>query len=175
MQRLRLFTVCLLLSVSVLAAQSAQTAKLSGKVVDATGAVMSTVDVKAYQKGQLVKAGQTDDQGNFSLDLAPGQYGVEIAAPDFRPFRQEVQVNSTLAPLAVTLEVAATDQLVEVREDLNAVSVDLETSLGATTITGDQINDLPDNEDDLAAYLQTLASAKGGVEQTANIIVDGFA
>jgi carboxypeptidase family protein len=176
MRRLRLFTVAfILLSISIFGAQSAQTVKLRGKVTDSTGAVMSATTVKAYQKGQLVKEAITDDQGGFSVDLAPGQYGVEVSAPDFTPYRETVQLSAASPAMAVALEVATVETIVNVTDDPNSVKVDLDsTSLGATTLTNDQLQDLPDNEDDLITYLQQLAGAKGGVDQTAQFIIDGF-
>src|SRR5262245_537128 len=176
MRRLRSLTiVVLLLGVAIVgAAQNAQTAKLRGKVVDTTGAVMAATDVKAFQGTRIIKEIQTDNQGDFELDLPSGEYRVEVSAPDFTPFRQAVRVAPNMAPLSVTLALAVIEQIVEVKEDANAVAVSLDAGLGTTTLAGDQLQDLPDNEDDLATYLQQLASAKGGVEQAANFIIDGF-
>src|SRR5438876_54310 len=168
MRIMRHFTVAfILLTASILGAQSAQTVKLRGKVADTTGAVMSATTVKAYQKQQLIKEDVTNETGSFELDLAPGQYGIEVSAPDFTPYRQTVQLNATTPPLAVTLTVAAIETIVNVTDDPNSVTVDLDAaSLGATTISGDELADLPDNEDELVQYLQQLAGAKGGVDQT---------
>src|SRR5262245_10758289 len=100
MRRLRsLTTVVLLLSVAIVgAAQNAQTAKLKGKVVDTTGAVMAATDVKALQGTRIIKEGQTDNQGDFEFDLPPGEYRLEVSAPDFTPFRQAVRVTPNMAP-----------------------------------------------------------------------------
>ena len=47
-------------------------------------------------------------------------------------------------------------------------------SLTTDTITGDALLDLPDNEEDLLAYLEELAAARGIVGGELDIRVDGF-
>ena len=175
MRRLRLVTLSLiLLGASALGAQNAQTAKLKGKVVDTTGAVMTATDVKVFQGTRVAKEGQTDNNGEFDFDLPPAEYRVEVSAPDFNTFRQTVRLAGNTPPLAVTLSLAVVETVIEVKDEANSITVSLDSSLGTTTLSNDQLQDLPDNEDDLAAYLQSLAGARGGAEQTANFIVDGF-
>src|SRR5262245_24185841 len=68
---------------------AAQTSKLAGRVVDPSGAVMLGVDIKLFQGTTLVKQGKTDDRGTFSIEVPPGQYRVEVSAPDFKTINQE--------------------------------------------------------------------------------------
>src|SRR5207249_6802573 len=105
---------------------------------------------------------------------APGDYRVEVSAPDFNTYRQTVRLAANTPPLAVTLSLAVVETIVEVKDEANSINVSLDSSLGNTTLSNDQLQDLPDNEDDLAAYLQSLAGARGGAEQNANFIIDGF-
>ena len=161
----------LLVSASIVGAQAA---RLRGKVTDSTGGVMPAVTVNVYQSGSVVRTGQTNATGNFDFELPPGSYGVEASAPDFNRFRQEVQLAPNLAPLSISLSVASFETRVEVRDQANPVAVNIETGLGDTILNSDQILDLPDNEDDLVAYLQQIASAKGGAEQQVTFIIDGF-
>jgi hypothetical protein len=159
---------------SAFGAQNPQTTKLKGKVADTTGAVLTATDVKVFQGTRVAKQGQTDNNGEFSFDLPPGDYQVEVSAPDFNTFKQNVRLAADTPPLAVTLSVAVVKTTVDVKDDPNAIEVSLDQTLGNTTLADSQIEDLPDNEDDLAQYLQSLAGARGGVEQTATFIIDGF-
>jgi len=178
-RRVRLAAIAILsLSAAIhgLAAQntSQPTAKLRGQVLDTTGAAMALVDVRVFQGDQLIKQAPTSDQGDFEFDLPPGEYRVEVDAEAFKPFRETVRVAPGMAPFPIRLSLQIVETVVEVRDEANSVAVSLDSSLGATTLAGEQLQDLPDNEDDLAAYLQTLAAAKGGVDQSVNFIVDGF-
>src|SRR5262245_36634384 len=118
MRRLRLvLTVLILLSASLVKAQSTQPIKLKGKVSDSTGAVMAATDVKAFQGTRIIKEAQTNDNGEFELDLPAGEYRVEVSAPDFNAFRQTVRVAPNVAPMAVTLSLAIVETTVEVKEE----------------------------------------------------------
>jgi hypothetical protein len=61
-----------------------------------------------------------------------------------------------------------------VSSDQNEVGVDTDSSLTTDVLSGDALLDLPDNEEDLLAYLQELAAARGIVDGELNIRVDGF-
>jgi hypothetical protein len=170
--RFRLVTLGLLLVSASLV--GAQTTRLRGRVTDATGAVMPAVTVNIYQSGSPVRTGQTNANGDFDFELPPGSYGVEASAPDFNRFRQEIQLAPGMPPLSIGLSVASFETRIEVKDEANPVAVNIETGLGDTILNSDQILDLPDNEDDLVAYLQQIASAKGGAEQQVTFLIDGF-
>ena len=55
----------------------------------------------------------------------------------------------------------------------NELGIDPDSSLNTDVITGDALLDLPDNEDDLLAYLTQLAQLRGG-DGTVTLSVDGF-
>jgi len=172
MRRLRLYIAALLLLSAP--ALNAQTAKLRGVVVDPTDAVMPAVNVTVYQAGKIVKAGVTNETGGFDLDLPPGSYGLEVSAPDFTRFRQEIQITPDMPPMTIMLSVAPAETVVEVRDESNSTNVSLDASLGDVVLEGDQLLDLPDNEEDLAEYLRQLALAKGGVDENVTFIIDSF-
>src|SRR5439155_9433447 len=88
------------------AAAPAQPARLSGRVLDPSGAVIAQASVKATQ-GTVVKEGKTDGAGNFLLELPPGDYRLEVTVPDFKTFQQTVRLAPNMAPLSISLVVAA--------------------------------------------------------------------
>jgi hypothetical protein len=176
-------SVCLLLSALTLSAQTpaasqtaaAGTVKVTGAVKDSTGGVMQAVDVKIFRgtTPTPVAQGVTTELGVFSFDLPPGEYRVEVSAVDFKTENVTAQVAANMPPLSVTLTLAAlkgTEVTVDSRT--NELGVDPDSSLTSETLTGDDLLDLPDNEEDMLLYLQNLAARMGTGEP--QILIDGF-
>src|SRR5215510_14769617 len=91
----------LLLTLLIASATFAQSAKVKGRVMDSTGSVMTAVQVKLYQGDTVVKEGVTNDTGDFEIPVNPGDYKLEIAAPDFNTHTEMVKVTPDMAPLSV--------------------------------------------------------------------------
>src|SRR4026208_1308076 len=134
-----------------------QTAKLRGTVKDPSGAAMPAVDVAIIRDGKVQKASKTDELGGFSFDLAPAEYQLAVAAPDFMPYGQRVRVTPNMPSLSLTLSLAGLTTSVDVVGNTNEIVIDAAQSLDATVLSASQIQDLPDDEEDLLAYLQLLA------------------
>jgi hypothetical protein len=183
----RLMLALILMSASILVAQNtsvvapAGTVKVKGQVKDSSGLVMSAVDVRILQgtgkNPKVIKQGVTNSTGEFDLDVPPGDYRVEITAPDFEPFDKAVRASATMDPLAVTLSLAAISTVVNVNGDdtSGGVGLDPSSSLTGTTLTGDDLLELPDDPDDLLAYLLQLAQIDELEPDGSNLIVDGIA
>jgi len=163
----------LLLIVSV-ATLRAQSSPVRGRVIDATEALIPTAQITLYQAGNVVQQGVTNETGSFAFNVPPGSYGLEVVMSGFNLYRREIQVTTGMQPLTIRLELASVETSVDVTDPLNSTAVTLERGLGETRIQGDQLLDLPENQDDLTTYLQQLAAARGGVEQQATFIIDGF-
>src|SRR5262245_91653 len=181
MRKLLFFIVlCFMVSLTAVA-QNAQTMHLKGKVSDPTDLPMAATSGKIYKGNGAAKQGtaafkeaQTDNSGGFDLEIPPGDYYIDISAPDFNSFKQAVKAAANMQPLAVTLTVKTVETVVEVTNTQSEVGVDPDSSLTTDVISGDALLDLPDNEEDLLAYLQELAAARGIVDGELNIRVDGF-
>ena len=146
-----------------------QTHKVRGTVKDPSGAVMPAVDVAMIQ-GTTVKATKTDDTGLFSFDLPTGLYQIGVKAPDFETHTGEVRVVPNMGALTIELSLAGIKTAVEVVGNNNQIFIDAGQSLDATTLTAEALAALPDDEEDLLAYLQSLAGGEGN----AQLIIDGF-
>ena len=131
---------------------------------------MPGVDVSALRAGSVVRAGKTNTEGEFSLDLAAGEYQFAVLAPDFKTDVRTVRVAANTPALAVTLSVEGITSIVNVSENVDQPVVDASQSLDATTLTGEKLDALPDDEESLLAYLQALAGGDGN----AQLIIDGF-
>jgi hypothetical protein len=92
--------VLFLLSASVLIAQ---TPRLTGTVLDPSGAVIPGVGVKVLQGTTPVRESKTNETGNFSFDLPAGDYRLEVTMDAFRPHQQNVRVTANMRPLRIPL------------------------------------------------------------------------
>src|SRR5687767_375463 len=152
----------------------AQTLRITGTVVDPSGAVIPQAEIKAFTDTELVKEGRADNVGAFALELPPGEYRVEVSVRGFNVSRQQVRVTPNAAPRRIRMTLAAVTTTVGVETAANQpVRLESESTLTATTLTNETIQALPDDEDQLVAQLQLIANASG-TQGTAALVVDGF-
>jgi len=168
---LLVLTVFLVAS-SMFAAQT-RNPRLTGKVSDSTGAVMPGTDIRVTQGDRTVAETKTNAEGAFGVELPAGEYKVQVSAPDFKAFEQTVRVTPNMAPLNVSLSLAIVETKVEVTTQTAEVTIDAESTLTDTKITGESLKELPEDEEALLAYLQQLAQAKGA-QGNASLIIDGI-
>jgi hypothetical protein len=111
--------------------------------------------------------------GRFAFNcVAPGPHQLVILADGFAK-DQMTATTPRAASLAVTMKLESVDQAVDVdgEEKPNASP----TSTGPTeTISGQRLQALADDPDDLQRELQQLAAAGGGNPANTTIAVDGF-
>ena len=165
------FTIALILLAGNAFAQSA---KLRGRVMDSSGSVMPEARVRVYRADQVVTEGVTSITGDFEVSVDPGEYKIEVTAQDFQPHVQNVNVTPDLRALAVTMKVAQLEQRVEVTTTENQVSIDSDSSLKTTVLEKDFVDTLPDETDDLVAYLQQVAGSRGEAGADTMFVIDGF-
>lgn len=123
----------------------AQTASITGRVTDPTGAVVpqAAVTIGATQSGFSVTV-QTNDQGYYTLpSLQPGVYNLTVSKTGFKPVREtklELSVQQA-ARLDLVLEVGAVTETVDV--NAQAVLLDSESSTVGQVVGNKQIAELP--------------------------------
>src|SRR5437667_11793795 len=166
----------LLILLTLLAAitLSAQSGKVRGRVMDSTGSVMPGIRVKLSQGDKVVKETSSTTTGEFEIAAEPGDYRLEITAPDFAPYAGMVKVMPDMRPLSITMLLAPFSQNVEVTENRSEISIDPDSSLQTTVLDKEFIDTLPENEDELAEYLQEIAGSRGSAGGNATFIIDGF-
>src|SRR6266478_4515179 len=167
-------TIVLFLLLGTVSTVNAQTILLRGTVLDPSGAVIPGADLKLFQGNRLVGERKTDATGNFSFDVTAGDYRLEVSAPEFRPHNQNVRVTPNMRPLSISLLVATVNAAVDVAPTQDNVALDDDANLTSTSITGDTIKALPEDDDALMAQLQALAAGAGAAGTTATFVVDGF-
>lgn len=110
----------------------------------------------------------TDAAGEASVDLLPGDYRVVVELPGFDPVTLDVTIapGQTSRPLATLALGGFTEQVAVTSNDSDAPTA---TTDGQTEVlTAEEIDQLPDDPEELALVLQSLA----GVD--AEIRVNGF-
>lgn len=179
----KFFAYILLLS-AILVAQVA--GRLTGSVVDATGASIPNAKVSLFLPGgsTAVLTTQTTADGNFDFtSVRPDFYTIAVEAPGFTKFSQtNVKVDpsktTSLPPLKV--ELASSSQTVEVSASVQ--SVDTATAEVTASVTQAQVEKLPILDRQVANlfYTQagvsnsrTVSSLNGLRPSYTNVLLDG--
>ncbi|MBI1762614.1 MAG: carboxypeptidase regulatory-like domain-containing protein, partial [Acidobacteria bacterium] len=156
------------------------TAALRGHVVDDTGAVIPGAQITLTAADGKRRNVTANAAGEFVIaNVAPGAYQLTATFKGFQPYiADKLQLTATNAPLKITLAVAAVQIETTVNAEQPGVSVEPDNNLNATVLDEQFVQTLPDNEDDMLAFLQGLAGpAAGGAmdgQGGAQIYVDGF-
>ena len=148
---------------------------VKGQVYDSLGAVLPNATVTVVDATGKEKTATTNRQGEFTVTgLVPGKYIVRAIAPTFALYENpEVEVT---AGQTQDLTIALSLQAIETQVDVDVseqISTDPNNNPDATRLTAEQIKDLPDDPDELQAYLSALAGPGAGPDG-AQFYIDGF-
>ncbi|MGX5174235.1 TonB-dependent receptor [Aliikangiella sp. IMCC44653] len=124
-----------LISSLLLSAQSTIAETISGKVeVNNTS---SLTNIKIKVRGTDIVT-LSDREGNFSLDLAPGKYILDIEGGRFAHFHQEIEVQEKFnAPLVIRLEDESEHKIIVRVNPLEHTALDMATP--TVILTGDEL------------------------------------
>jgi hypothetical protein len=155
---------------------AAQTAKLTGTAIDASRALVVGADVTLLGPGNTpVAATKTGPDGVFNIEAAPGAYTLEISAEGFEKVVQGISIAATNnRPVTVNLSVAKITQEVEVQDNPNLISLTPDNNQTALVLNEDDVQSLPEDEDELTNYLTQLAGPRAAATGGVQFVVDGF-
>ncbi|HXE65053.1 MAG TPA: TonB-dependent receptor [Bryobacteraceae bacterium] len=157
-------------------AQAQNVGSVRGTVTDPSSAVVPGATVVATGNG-VSRSAKSDGQGKYTLpNLPPGKYSIRADAPGFVTFlNQNYDVPGGQAnSLDIALQIAQEAQQVSVQESTTAaLSVDSSTNVSAIVLKEEDLDQLPDDPDDLQADLEALAGPAAG-PNGAQFFVDGF-
>ncbi|MDQ4120685.1 MAG: TonB-dependent receptor [Acidobacteriota bacterium] len=148
---------------------------LRGRVVDVLGAVVVGANVTIVAANGAERTAQTNQNGEFSFtNLAPGKYVVRASAAGFAAYENaEIEiVGGREATLEIPLNVAQAEAQVNVGEE-EPVNTNPEANASALVLKEEDIEALPDNDEELAAALQALAGPAAG-PNGGEVFIDGF-
>ncbi|MGH9936932.1 MAG: carboxypeptidase regulatory-like domain-containing protein, partial [Blastocatellia bacterium] len=152
----------------------AQNSTLRGIVLDERGDAIPNAAITLTGKDGKERKTKSSFTGEFSISNVPtGTYTLTSSYQGF----QTQTINDLRAPysgvLSVKMAIAAVEVITDVSANNAAVSTEPDQNMNAITLTEKEIENLPDNEDDLRDFINALAG--GGVNgQGATILVDGF-
>jgi len=158
------------------AAQPASGA-LRGQVTDPSGAAIANANVAltpAAASSQPIPA-QSNGQGEYEFKgLAPGQYTLNVVAPGFAVYENDnVVIAGQPMRLNVPMAIEVEQQEIQVSDTAPMVDVNPANNAGAITITGKELEALPDDPDELLTDLQALAGPSAG-PNGGQLYIDGF-
>jgi hypothetical protein len=152
------------------------TGALRGQVTDPSGAAISgaAVILTPAATGSPITV-QTNGQGMYEFKSLPaGKYSMTVGAQGFSVYQNDnVDVASQPLRLNVSMEIAVETQKVQVSDTAPTVDVTPENNAGAITISGKELESLPDDPDELESDLQALAGPSAG-PNGGQMYIDGF-
>jgi hypothetical protein len=157
------------------AAFAQSTATIRGQVTDPSAAVIPGVTIQVTGNGQA-RTVKTDGQGKYQIVVPAGKYFVRADAKGFLTFSQSDLTVSAgqVSALDIALQISAQAQEVQVSaEAAGQVNTDPSANVGALVMKAEDLDQLPDDPDDLQSDLQALAGPSAG-PNGAQFFVDGF-
>lgn len=153
----------------------AQTAVLNGRVFDESGALVPAAKVTLTAPGGPARTAVSNASGVFTFaGLAPGDYSIAAAGPQLAAPPAGVTLHPGLQSLDLQLRITTTAAEITVTAEAGpAVGANASANASATVITGDDLQSLADDPEDLEADLQALAGPSAGPEGN-EIFIDGF-
>jgi hypothetical protein len=155
-------------------AQAQGQSTLRGRVTDPSSSVIPGASVRIT--GNATQTTRTDSQGRYTISIPPGTYTLEADAPGFITYsRMPVNIGAGEAvSLDIQLQIAPTEQQVQVTDtSAGQVSTDPSNNAGALVLKDEDLDQLPDDPDDLQSDLEALAGPAQG-PNGAQFFVDGF-
>jgi uncharacterized membrane protein YgcG len=148
-----------------------------GQVADPSGALIAGAKIAmTTTSGEEVASVVSDASGSFLIrGLNPGDYIVRATSDGFVPFQSSIITltarQAKRVDIVMAIEVA--QQSVSVSDDVAEVNVEAAGNTSAVVLTGDHLDALADDPDELANELSALAGPAAG-PNGGEIFIDGF-
>ncbi len=154
----------------------AQTATLSGRISDESGALVPGARVALTGPDGIAKTTVSGGDGSYAFtNLTPGTYAVQATAPELaaQPARVAIRPGPPQT-LNLVLRVVAVAQQITVNANAGPlVSTEASANANALILRGDDLQALADDPEDLQADLQALAGPSAG-PNGGSVFIDGF-
>ena len=147
-----------------------------GTVVDPDSALIPGATVTLTTSAGKSQNATSKSDGTYTFrGVAAGTYTLTVSAPGFATYSKQSINVTTGANLAEDVQMALQNQTqtVNVTTDTVQLSTDPDSNQDATVITGDALNALSDDPDELQAELTALAGPSMG-PNGGQIYIDGF-
>ena len=152
----------------------AQSIPVRGTVVDATGGPLEAAQITVTSGDKQAAATLTNQHGEFTVSLPAGEYRISVTTANFSTFEETVIVRRGMAALSFSMSLAPFPQTMDVADQPYEIALDPDRNLSGLTFSDSDIENLPEDEDDLAQYLADLAGPGASAVGGAETLVDGF-
>jgi hypothetical protein len=155
---------------------AAAAATVHGTVVDPDNALVPGATLTLTPASGKVQTTTSKSDGTYTFRNVPvGGYTLSVTAPGFAPYLKEDIRIAAAANLTLDAKLALEEQTQQmtVTADTVNLSVDPENNASSTTISGDALQALSDDPDELQTELQALAGPAAG-PSGGQIYIDGF-
>ncbi len=170
------WTLLVLLGLSSLTFAQNQNASLAGTVADPFEAVVPNARLTLQGPGGSTRTATSDGLGKYTFSGVPaGEYQLKVSAEGFTDYgvsQLRLTPGETLTH-NIHLSISTVKAQIEVQADANEVSVEPSSNADALVLSGQDLETLSDNPEDLAQDLQALAGPAAG-DEGGEVYVDGF-
>jgi hypothetical protein len=165
------FLVVLRGSVAVFAQQPCTNGlRIEGFVADPSGAAVPGAQVRSGDNQRTT----TDASGRFVFACVLANSAIVTVQADGFGAATVRATAITGGTANFNVQLAIADVLASVQVNADVDTMDPERGAGTTTLSTADVQQLPDDPDDLLQQLQLLASVSGGAATSATVVVDGF-
>jgi len=149
--------------------------KVHGTITDPDGELIPGATIQFTPSKGAAKKVQSGSDGTYAITMPPGSYTLVVSMKGFASYSvQNLKVQSVASmTLDAKLKIGTADEVINVDDTAATLSVDPDNNASATIITGDALNALSDDPDDLASELSALAGPAAG-PNGGTIYIDGF-
>lgn len=139
------------------------TGTIVGSVSDPSGAALPKANVTILNTGTGVKTTQTaDSAGNFvASGLGYGSYIVSADAPNFGKASSQPLVLHVGATVTVNLKLKVASAVESVEVTGTTTTIDITTTVSGSTLTAEQVTNLPINGRDVSDFLEIAPGSVG--------------
>jgi hypothetical protein len=164
-------TIIAILAVAINAQDHGRKISLHGSVSDEMNATIINATLVLDDGQGHTFTTQTNQQGRYQFtSVLPGKYNLSVVAEGFSTFTTESTITIPFQePFNITLKIELHEQ-VEVKDMNEGVSVEPDGNLSATVLTEKDLENLPDDPEELLEVLRNMA----GITGDAAIDIDGF-
>ena len=148
---------------------------LRGQVTDPSGAAIAGATAVMTPATGSPIAVQSNPQGMYEFkSLAAGKYSLTVVAQGFTLYENDnVVIADQPLRLNVAMAIEVEQQKVQVSDTAPTVEVNPASNAGAITISGKELEALPDDPDELQSDLEALAGPSAG-PSGGQMYIDGF-
>ena len=148
---------------------------LHGQVTDPSGAAIAGASIIMTPATGSAIVVESNGQGMYEFRTVPaGKYTLTVSAPGFTLYENDnVVIADQPLRLNIPMTIEVETQKVQVSENAPTIDVNPNNNAGAITISGKELEALPDDPDELLSDLQALAGPSAG-PNGGQMYIDGF-